>query len=308
VKHLSWFAVLLLLTVRALSASAGAQAGAQAGKPGGTAAKPGGTAAPPSTQGAATTPTLISSPNYIVGPNDRLKLTVWNQEDMSGEYVVSADGTFTFPLVGQVKAAGLTLTKLEAELKQLLAAGFFRNPQVTAAVVEYRSKRIFIMGAVKQPGAVALTRETTLIEALAQAGSTTPEAADHVFILHSRDADGPILPGQDATASVKRIDLRELNSGQLPEAATVQDGDTVYVPPKQNVYVSGQVRNPGAYPIGQQTTVRQVLALAGGPSEFGAINRVKILRSENGSEKEIKVELNDLVKPGDTVVVPERFF
>ena len=153
-----------------------------------------------------------------------------------------------------------------------------------------------------------LTRETTLIEALAQAGSTTPDAADHVFILHSRNADGPILPGQDASASVKRIDLRELNSGQLPETVTVQDGDTVYVPPKQNVYVSGQVRNPGAYPIGQQTTLRQVLALAGGPSEFGAINRVKILRSENGSEKEIKVELNDLVKPGDTVVVPERFF
>jgi polysaccharide biosynthesis/export protein len=297
VKLLSWFAVLLLLAVRAPSASAAAQGGTSAG-----------TGAPRPTQGAAATPTLIASPNYIVGPNDRLRITVWNQEDVSGEYVVSADGTFTFPLVGQVRAAGLTLAKLEAELKQLLAAGFFRNPQVNAAVVDYKSKRIFIMGAVRQAGAVPLTRETTLIEALAQAGSTTPDAADHVFILHSRNADGPILPGQDASASVKRIDLRELNSGQLPETVTVQDGDTVYVPPKQNVYVSGQVRNPGAYPIGQQTTLRQVLALAGGPTEFGAINRVKILRSENGKEQEIKVELNDLVKPGDTVVVPERFF
>jgi polysaccharide export outer membrane protein len=260
------------------------------------------------TSTAAATPTLNASPNYVVGPNDRLKITVWNQEDVSGEYVVSGDGTFTFPLIGQVKGAGLTLAKLEAELKQLLAAGFFRNPQVTAAVVEYRSRRVFIMGAVRQPGAVPLTREMTLIEALAQVGSTTPEAADHVFILHSPTADGPILPGQDASASVKRIDLRELNSGQLPETVTIQDGDTVYVPPKLNVYVSGQVRSPGAYPIGQQTTVRQVLALAGGPSEFGAVNRVKILRTENGKETEIKVELNDLVKPGDTVVVPERFF
>ena len=144
-KHLSWFALLLLLAVRAPSASAGAQAGTSAGA---AAPRPtqGAPAAP--TLGAPATPTLIASPNYIVGANDRLRITVWNQQDVSGEYVVSADGTFTFPLVGQVKAAGLTLAKLEAELKQLLAAGFFRNPQVNAAVVDYKSKRIFIMGAV----------------------------------------------------------------------------------------------------------------------------------------------------------------
>ena len=65
-------------------------------------------------------------------------------------------------------------------------------------------------------------------------------AADHVFILHSADAQGPILPGQDASASVKRVDLRELNAGQLPATVALQDGDTVYVPPKLNVYVSGR--------------------------------------------------------------------
>lgn len=296
-KHLIWVAVLVWLAVDLPSASAAAaQVGTSAPTAQGT---------PP--KGAAA-PTVNASPNYVVGPNDRLRIAVWNQNDVSGEYVVSADGTFTFPLVGEVKAAGLTLAKLESELKQLLANGFFRNPQVTAAVIEYKSRRIFVMGAVRQPGAVPLTREMTLIEVLAQAGSTTPDAADHVFILHSPTAEGPILPGQDTSANVKRIDLRELNAGQLPEAVTVQDGDTIYVPPKLNVFVSGQVRNPGAYPIAQQTTVRQVLALAGGPSEFGAVNRVKILRAENGKEKEIEVQLNDLVKPGDTVVVPERFF
>ena len=297
-KHLSSFAVLLsLVTQLVWVTGAMAQAGAPSKSP-----------APVTNQSAAAAPTLNVSPNYVVGPNDRLRITVWNQEDVSGEYVVSADGSFTFPLVGRVVAAGLTLAKLEAELKSILAAGFYRNPQVTAAVVEYRSQRIFMMGAVRQPGAVALTGEMTLMEALARAGSTTPDAADHVFILHSSNAQGPILPGQDASASVKRIDLRELNAGQLPATVVVQDGDTVYVPPKLNVYVSGQVRNPGAYPVGQETTVRQVLSLAGGPSEFGAANRVKVLRVENGKEIEIKVELNDLVKPGDTVVVPERFF
>ena len=70
----------------------------------------------------------------------------------------------------------------------------------------------------------------------------------------------------------------------------------------------GQVRTPGSYPIGQETTVRQALSLAGGVSEFGAANRVRVLRVENGKEREIKVELNDIVKPGDTIVVPERYF
>jgi len=303
------FTVLLALTIPLLvSSEAAGQAKPPAGNP--PAGKPPAAGQPgtPSPDTTAANPIVIASPNYQIGPNDRLRITVWNQEDVSGEYVVSGDGSFTFPLIGRVTAAGLTLSKLEGELKQLLAAGFFRNPQVTAAVLEYRSRRIFMMGAVRQPGAVVLTGETSLIEALARAGSTTPDAADHVFILHSPNAQGPILPGQDASASVQRVDLRELNSGQLPTAVAVQDGDTVYVPPKLNVYVSGQVRTPGAYPIGQETTVRMVLSLAGGPSEFGAVNRIKILRPENGTEKEIKAELNDLVKPGDTVVVPERFF
>jgi polysaccharide biosynthesis/export protein len=309
VKQLSSLAVFLSLVSQLLSITAAAQVktpGSPAtGSPqGGTGTAPG----PIGPPGAAPTPIVNASPNYVVGPNDRIRITVWNQEDVSGEYVVSADGSFTFPLIGRVMAAGRTLAKLETELKQLLAAGFFRDPQVTAAVVDFRSKQIFIMGSVRQPGAVALTGEMTLIEALARVGSTTPEAADYVFILHSSNAHGPILPGQDDSATTKRVDLRELNAGQLPASVVVQDGDTVYVPAKQNVYVSGQVRNPGAYPVGQEMTVRQVLSLAGGPSEFGAVNRVKILRKENGKEIEIKAEQTDLVKPGDTVVVPERFF
>jgi polysaccharide export outer membrane protein len=296
VKLLTFYAMLISLATQTLwVASVAAQVKAAP-------------AGPATTQGAPPAPIINASPNYIVGPNDRLRITVWNQEDVSGEYVVSGDGTFTFPLIGRVTATGLTLAKLETEVKQLLAAGFFRDPQVTAAVVEYRSRRIFIMGSVRQPGAVALTGEMSLLEALARAGSTTPEAADFVFVLHSADAQGPVLPGQDSSASVKRFDLRELNTGQLPVSVAVQDGDTIYVPPKLNVYVSGQVRNPGAYPISQDTSVRQAISLAGGASEFGALNRVKILRIENGKEKEIEVKPNDLVRAGDTIVVPERFF
>ena len=261
----------------------------------------------PSPDAAAAAPTRTSSPNYVIGANDRLRITIWNQENISGEYVVSADGSFTFPLIGRVVAAGLTLTKFESELKRMLGAGYFKNPQVTAAVVEYRSKRVYVTGAVRQPATYPLTGEMSLIEVLARAGSTTPEAADHVLIIRSTEAEGPVLPGQDPSASVTRIDLRELDAGQLPSLKLL-GGETIHIPRRFMVYVSGHVRTPGSYPLREDMTVRQALAAAGGASEFGATNRLRILRTEDGKLKDVKVEMEDLVRPDDTIVVPERRF
>jgi polysaccharide export outer membrane protein len=249
-----------------------------------------------------------ASPNYVIGANDRLKIAVWNQENMSGEYVVAGDGSFSFPLIGRVVANGLTLEHLEAELQRRLSAGYFRNPQVTITVAEYRSRRVHVMGAVRQPGTYPLTGETGLIEALARAGSTTAEAADHVFIIPPTDGREPVSPAQVDLTRVTRVDLRGLDGGQLPTAVSLHDGETVYVPRALTVYVYGQVRSPGSYAIGQETTVRQALALAGGVSDFGAVNRIRVLRKDNHEQREIKVGLNDILKAGDTLVVPERYF
>src|SRR5688572_2573919 len=86
------------------------------------------------------------SGNYIVGPHDVLFVTVWNQPDISGKYTVEQDGSFTFPLLGRVVTGGLTLRAFELELTRQLAAGLFKDPQVTVAVLEYRSKRVFVVG------------------------------------------------------------------------------------------------------------------------------------------------------------------
>ena len=267
--------------------------------------------APPaagSTAASASDTEAPASLNYVIGPGDRLRVTVWNQVNVSGEYAVSGDGSFTFPLIGRVVAGGLTLTGLEAELTRRLADGFYKNPQVTASVLEYRSKRVFVIGALRTPGTYSLTGNMSLIEALARAGSTAGDAADHALIIRTPAAQGPVLPAENASAEVTRIDLRRLNEGDPASNINLEDGDTVYVPRAETIYVYGEVRRPGSYPIPEGTTVRQALSLAGGPTEFGAINRVKILRTTNGEEQEIKTRLNDEVKAGDTVVVPERFF
>src|SRR6476469_4685442 len=111
--------------------------------------------------------------DYIVGPQDVLTVQVFDQPDLGGKYAVELDGTFSFPLIGRVTAGGGTIRDVEVELKTRLARGFFKNPQVTVAIDQYRSQRVFIVGEVRNAGTYVLTGDMTLIEALAKAGSTT---------------------------------------------------------------------------------------------------------------------------------------
>jgi polysaccharide export outer membrane protein len=246
--------------------------------------------------------------SYVIGPQDVLGITVFDQPTLSNKYTVEADGTFTFPLVGRVKAGGLTLRAFEGELKRLLADGYFKDPQLSVAVDEYRSQRIFVVGEVRNPGAVALSGGMTLIEVIARAGSTLPTASGELLVVrHSGEATGP-QPPDSPTAETIRISLKDLESGARAPNVQLRDGDTIFVPQAAFVYVFGQVRNPGSYPVQRDTTVLQALSLAGGVTETGAMNRLRIVRIVDGQKKEFKVKPTDIVKGGDTVIVPERFF
>jgi polysaccharide export outer membrane protein len=252
------------------------------------------------------------SPDYLVGPQDVLSITVWDQADLSGKFTVEADGSFNFPLIGRVQAGGLTLRAIEAELKKKLADGYFKNPQLTVSVDTYRSQRVFIVGEVRVPGTYTLTGNMSLIEALSRAGSTTPAASTEAVIVRAPEGkavSGPMLPGQSDAAQTVRVDLKELQSGGSAKNVTLRDGDTIFVPRAETIYVFGQVKNPGAYALqSKETTVMQALSLAGGVTDRGSTGRLKIVRIVKGVKKEIKVKLTDLVLPGDTLVVPERFF
>jgi polysaccharide export outer membrane protein len=251
-----------------------------------------------------------SAADYVIGPQDVLAIQVFDQADLGGKYTVEADGTFSFPLIGRVTAGGLTLRKFETELRKKLADGYFRNPQVTVAVEQYRSQRIFVMGEVRAPGPVPLTGGMTLIEALARAGSTLPSASGEVAIVRApaQGAKGPMLPDPDKAADIVRASIRDLEGGSMKQNVELHDGDTIFVPRAESAYIFGQVKTPGAYAIQKDTTVLQALSLAGGVTENGAMNRIRIVRMVNGEKKELKAKLADLVKPGDTIIVPERYF
>lgn len=249
--------------------------------------------------------------NYVIGAQDILMITSFDQEDLSGKYPVDSDGTFTFPLIGRVKAGGLTLRELEAELKKRLTGDFFKDPQLSVGVEQYRSQKIHIVGEVRNPATYPLTGDMSLIEAIARAGSTLPSASGEALIVRAKaggQAKGPILPNGDDDTDVTTVDLKALQSGALSQNVALRDGDTIFVPRAESVYVFGQVKNPGAYAIQRNTTVLQALSLAGGVNERGATGRIKIVRIEKGKTVEVKVKLTDIVRPGDTIMVPERFF
>ena len=250
------------------------------------------------------------SGDYVIGPQDVLNITVFDQSDLGGKYAVELDGSFTFPLVGRVQAGGLTIRHFEGELKKKLSDGYFKNPQITVAIEQYRSQRVFVTGEVKNAGAYALTGDMTLIEALAKAGSTTDKASDEVVVVRGGNgADTAIAPEAAGARDTIRVNLKDLQSGTAADKnVDLRDGDTIYVARAELVYVFGQVKNPGSYPIKTDTTVLQALSLAGGVTPQGAMNRARIIRTVKGYKRELKARLTDIVQPGDTLMVPERFF
>jgi polysaccharide export outer membrane protein len=150
----------------------------------------------------------------------------------------------------------------------------------------------------------------TLVELLSRAGSTTPGASEVVTVVRARPgAPGPAAtPEGGAPSDAQRINLKDLQTGVVTHVVELHDGDTVYVGKADEVFVFGEVKAPGAYPMRSATTVLQALSLAGGVTSAGAIGRIRIMRTVNGVKRELSAKLTDLVQPGDTITVPERFF
>ena len=156
-----------------------------------------------------------------------------------------------------------TLRELEAELKRLLKDGFFKNPQLSVGVELYRSQKIHVVGEIRNPGTYPLTGDMNLIEAIARAGSTLPTASGEALIVRAKAGKAssrPQLPGTESV-DVKTVDLKALQSGALSQNVALRDGDTIFVPRAEAVYVFGQVKSPGAYAI-QRTHDRAAGAIA----------------------------------------------
>jgi len=245
---------------------------------------------------------------YVAGPQDVLTIVVFGEDDLTKTVSLDVEGSFDYPYIGRVKAGGLTARAIGEEITRRLK-NFYVNPQVSVEVAKVRSQNIFVFGQVHTPGQYPLSGHMSVLQALAAAGSPTPAAASYVVISRPGGSE-PSLPREEPGGGTSlRITLREIQSGQLPAGFALRDGDTVTIPKADTIYVTGYVNTPGPYPIDGDLTVMQAIAMAGGATDKGAPNRVRIFRTVDGKQQEVKgVKMSDLVKPGDTIDVPQRYF
>ena len=126
--------------------------------------------------------------HYVLGPTDKLRITVYGEESLSGEFIIGSDGRVSLPLVGNVKAAGLTVAQLQDEISVAYKNGYVKDPKVSAEVISARP--FFIMGEVKTPGQYPFVPGLTALNAVATAGGFTYRAkTDVVFIRHANEVD-----------------------------------------------------------------------------------------------------------------------
>lgn len=249
---------------------------------------------------------------YRVGTSDVLSIKVFNEEALTNKFVVDSDGTITFPLIGRVQVAGKTTREVEEHLTSLLQPDYVRRAQVSVEIATYRSRSIYVLGEVRTPGRYTIEGPMTLLEVIANAGSTTPAASNTIIVQRYKDGlaaavSAPTAPGDSRWAEVTRVDLDELRGGKLSANLLLQDSDMIIVPAAERYYVTGFVKTPGSFVLRPGMTVRQAVAEAGGLTERGSTRGMKIIRKDkNGKEIEIDAHMSDPVKPNDTIRVRQR--
>lgn len=248
--------------------------------------------------------------SYLIGPQDQLVITVFGEDDLTSKYRVDDAGTVSFPLLGRIPAAGLTLSEFQDRLTAQLANGYLRNPQVRVDIDQFRSQYVFVGGEVRTPGKIPMSGPTmTLLEVLALAGSPTTSASNEIIVVHPRKPNtAGTTPGDVPEGEEIRVNLKDLQLGRAGQDVVLRDGDIINVPKASTFYIMGQVKNGGTFVLEPGMTVLQAISLAGGLSERGSDRRIRVRRIVKGKEVEVDVRLEDKVQANDVIVVPSRFF
>ncbi len=249
---------------------------------------------------------LAAQEIYKLGKQDVLKIEVAGDAEFSRDSAtVSETGTVSFPVLGELKVEGLTLSEV-AELirKSLVERQLLTQPVVSVTVKEYRSQSITILGEVKAPGKYYLKGAEKLLDKIVDAGGLSPTAGDTVI---SR-----LTPEGTQNITIKNKDL-------VRDPTILRAGDVVVVQARETaqVYVSGEVVTGRALTFAEGMTLSQAILMVGGLNRFGSKSKITLKRITDGKETVTKVNLADIEKgkakdiplrPNDTVFVGRRMF
>jgi len=226
-------------------------------------------------------------PNYVLGPGDLVKITVFNNPDLTLETRVSEGDTISFPLIGQVKVGGISTFAAEKKIADLLEkGGFIKNPQVNILVTQFQSKLVSVLGSVFKPGRYPLERTTNLADLLALVGGVTPDGSDLVTIT--------------TTSGKTEYDLQKIvGKPDGLKSIILSGGEVVYVHAR-DISVMGQVMKPGKYAVvGGVRTVADFLSVAGGINPATGSDTVTVTTVRDGKINRFDVDVDSLFRTGD---------
>ncbi len=225
-----------------------------------------------------------------LGSGDAVRVTVFQQPDMTTEARITDKGTISMPLVGEVKVAGMTQNQAAGAIAGKLKEGkYLKNPQVTVALTTVRSRQVSVLGLVARPGRYALDDTSpNLSDVVAAAGGIAQGGSEQVTVIRN---------GQS-----QKVDL-------LAKNFKLEHGDTVNVDRAPVFYIYGEVTRSGAYRVEPGMTVMQAIAAGGGITPRGSDRRLKMRRNApDGKVVENDAKLQDTVKADDVIFVKEALF
>ena len=246
---------------------------------------------------------------YKVGHDDVLTIQVYDNPDLTGDFTVSTDGKIVFPLLGQIKVAGLDEMEIQEMLTEKLGRDYLYNPVVSVTIKLFRSKVVYILGNIGKPGIYYLERPTRLFDLLSKAEGLSKDIGQQqngqrIRIMREALMDSTGRYPIEKETSFFISFYQFLIEGKRELNIYLREGDVIYLPGQQLVYVVGEVKKPGSFPYEEGMTVLKAITLAGGSNGTSAVRSTVITRIENNKELKIKVTMSDLLKPDDIISVP----
>lgn len=242
------------------------------------------------------------SRDYVVGAGDVLRITVYQNADLTLDTRVSESGAISYPLLGQVQVGGLTISNTEKAIADGLRNGnFIRQPQVNVLLMQVRGNQASVLGMVNRPGRYPIeVNGMRMSELLAQAGGVAQGGSDVVVLSGTREGK-PFRTQVDVAAVFA--------AGSRMDDPIVLNGDTLYVDRQSTVYIYGEVQRPGPIRLDAGMTLMQALAAGGGLTQRGTERGIKVNRRDTqGALQELRPKMNDPLQNGDVIYVRESLF
>lgn len=243
--------------------------------------------------------TLQAAVNTL-GAGDMLRITVYGSPDLTTETRVTATGTISFPLIGEIMVNGISVPEAERGIAKLLKdGGYIKQPQVNIIILQIASQQISVLGDVFKPGRYPIDRPSTLTDLLAIAGGVTANGSDQIAVISYKNGK-----------SVRQeYDLRDMLRKKESPEVWVTPGDIIYVPRAPVFYIYGEVQRPGVFRLEREMIVAQAIATGGGLTARGTERNLRIKRrNETGGLETISAVASTPLLADDVLQVQESLF